>query len=53
MSVHRCPVCEGNGIVPKGFYEKISAKWSSIGSISEECRSCRGKGYVTIRETSK
>lgn len=39
---HKCPVCEGRGIVPPFFY-KIGAG----SSCSEEiCRSCKGLGYI-------
>ena len=40
---HLCPVCQGRGTVPSGFY--------SMGTLSsnvtpEQCRSCFGQGIV-------
>lgn len=37
---HRCPVCEGRGFVPAGFYG------SQVGTNPIECRACGGKGIV-------
>jgi hypothetical protein len=47
--IHTCLVCSGKGLVAHGFYG-----WQAIGSGTfsdsmfepEQCRSCRGKGYV-------
>lgn len=36
---HTCPVCDGCGEVPDGFYRR-----SYTGDI--KCRSCEGKGIV-------
>jgi DnaJ-class molecular chaperone len=38
----RCPVCEGRGVVPYGFYGDQGA-----GTGAEPCRSCGGTGIVT------
>ena len=43
----RCPVCRGCGQVDSGFYTQTSGNWSSGGG-TEDCRSCKGKGYVVI-----
>ncbi len=43
----RCPVCNGCGQVDSGFYTQTSGNWSSGGG-TEECRSCKGKGYVVV-----
>jgi hypothetical protein len=40
---HKCPVCEGRGIVPPFFYN-ISGAGSSC--CEETCRSCKGLGYI-------
>lgn len=48
ISIHRCPVCSGNGLVPCGFYAQTSGMWSTGGGHSEECRSCKGKGWITL-----
>lgn len=42
---HTCPVCNGNGIIAKGFYGQTSGSWSSTGGV-EKCRSCDGIGVV-------
>ena len=45
---HCCPVCEGRGIVPAGFYAvpKQQPSYTSTSSGPETCRSCSGKGIV-------
>ncbi len=52
----RCPVCLGNGLVPNGFYSTTRQEygclvWASGGTAPETCKSCDGKGYVTILPT--
>lgn len=42
---HRCPICEGSEIVPHGFYNQTSGRWSSSGT-TEKCRTCMGIGIV-------
>lgn len=45
--VHRCPVCDGKGLVPHGFYTAIGVESFTSSSISpEECRTCNGKGVI-------
>ena len=29
LAPHRCPVCNGNGLVPNGFYMQTSGHWST------------------------
>jgi hypothetical protein len=41
----KCPVCEGRGIVPGGFYNSLGNTWFAD-TISETCRSCNGKGII-------
>ena len=40
---HKCPACEGKGIVPCGFYSYWGA---SLGTTPEQCKSCEGKGII-------
>lgn len=47
-SVHRCPVCGGNGIVSNGFYNHTGNTWVTSTTAPEQCRSCHGKGYVVV-----
>ena len=44
--LEKCPVCEGRGIVPKGFYNFIGGNNVTNSSLGEQCRACGGKGYV-------
>jgi DnaJ-class molecular chaperone len=40
----RCPVCEGRGMVPQGFYGEQSV---ATQTGTEPCRSCGGAGIIT------
>lgn len=43
----KCPICEGRGKVPNGFYDLNSASAStSTDSAPEECRACQGTGLL-------
>jgi DnaJ-class molecular chaperone len=45
--VVRCPVCNGNGAVPSGFYNQAGVfNWTVSTTNSEECRTCAGAGIV-------
>ena len=46
LAPHRCPVCNGNGLVPNGFYMQTSGYWSTSSITPETCRSCSGTGIV-------
>lgn len=46
LTPHRCPVCNGNGIVPNGFYTQTSGHWSTSSITPETCRTCSGAGIV-------
>jgi len=43
---YTCPVCNGNGLVPNGFYTQTSGQWGSTDATPEKCRSCNGTGIV-------
>jgi hypothetical protein len=47
---YRCPVCNGNGLVPAGFYDApITNEYrASTNSAGEICRSCKGSGIVNF-----
>lgn len=44
MSIpYRCPVCEGRGTVPAGFY----GRFGGVTTTSDEsCHSCNGTGII-------
>lgn len=43
----RCPVCEGKGLVPAGFYGAIGVEsWSASDITPAPCRPCAGRGVV-------
>jgi DnaJ-class molecular chaperone len=46
LAPHLCPVCNGNGLVPNGFYMQTSGYWSTSSITPETCRSCNGTGIV-------
>ena len=43
---YKCPVCNGNGLVPNGFYMQTTGEWASTSVSPEPCRSCGGNGIV-------
>ena len=43
-----CPVCAGRGIVPAGFYQSTGLIWTSPDATPQQCRSCKGKGYIVV-----
>ena len=48
MYLEKCPVCNGKGIVPNGFYTTNNNFYYSTTTCGETCRSCYGKGYISI-----
>ena len=46
MEAQRCPVCNGNGLVPNGFYNQVSGAWPTTNASPEQCRGCNGSGIV-------
>jgi len=43
---YRCPVCEGRGIVPAGFYGPYATQSSQVTVAPEPCRTCGQTGVV-------
>ncbi|KKN02105.1 hypothetical protein LCGC14_1121080 [marine sediment metagenome] len=45
---HRCPVCEGRGHLPTGFYTSTNPDGSSSsgGTAPEMCQTCSGQGII-------
>ncbi len=46
LLVTACPVCNGNGLVPNGFYRQTSGNWMTTDLTPEKCRSCDGTGVI-------
>jgi hypothetical protein len=47
--IDKCPICNGCGLVPGGFYNSLQGhitEWIA-GSSSEICRACNGVGIIT------
>lgn len=45
--LEKCPICNGTGWVPLGFYNGFIAGTSPTTSpMQEPCRSCTGRGYI-------
>lgn len=40
---HKCPICEGTGLVPAGFYEYLL---NTISTTPEQCKPCSGTGVI-------
>lgn len=43
VTIYKCPVCEGRGNVPKGFYERREVEEKG----TEKCRRCCGIGTIS------
>lgn len=41
-----CPVCNGKGMVPAGFYDFHPSSECTIASTPEMCRACGGSGVI-------
>ena len=55
MSVVKCPVCNGNGMVSAGFYDHAGdfPQWVAHSTSPEQCRSCEGKGHIVLVESDR
>lgn len=45
MKPYKCPICNGTGIVPGGFYLSVNGYCSST-NTTEMCRQCQGTGII-------
>lgn len=45
--IQKCPICEGHGLVPGGFYNAVVGQlhWTSDRAV-ETCRTCNGVGTL-------
>jgi hypothetical protein len=43
---HKCPICEGRGIVQGGFYTSLPTSPSISTVVTEPCRACAGSGII-------
>jgi hypothetical protein len=46
LAPYCCPICNGNGLVPNGFYTQTGGRWITCSITPETCRSCNGTGIV-------
>ncbi len=47
QTLHTCPVCQGRGAVPSGFYGAVGVEsWTTNTLAPDPCRSCDTKGYI-------
>ncbi len=50
MTPHKCPVCNGRGVVEGGFYNQppMSHEYrpTSTGPMTETCKACSGTGIL-------
>jgi len=47
--IQKCPVCNGKGIVPNGFYFVPEGQsFVASGNILETCRACNGRGIILM-----
>lgn len=46
MRPYMCPVCDGKGIVPNGFYLAVGPYWATTSTVPDTCQSCNGTGVV-------
>lgn len=46
---YKCPVCNGVGTVPVGFYLMQTV---SSNAASQQCRSCSGSGIIYVQQES-
>jgi hypothetical protein len=42
---YKCPICEGKGIVPNGFYS-VYGSGTTTDASPETCKSCYGSGIL-------
>lgn len=43
---HRCPVCEGRGVMPFNFYHTGGNGMAATITADTACKSCQGKGVI-------
>ena len=54
VQVLLCPLCEGRGYVPLGFYSSTAGRaWTVSSTIPDRCRSCDGRGYVVVQSSDE
>lgn len=49
MTIVKCPVCEGRGVVPRGFYNPCPDQIHTT-IKPETCRRCNGRGTINYSE---
>lgn len=46
----KCPICEGHGIVPGGFYQAVADAEMVSTNATEQCKNCNGLGVVLVKQ---
>jgi hypothetical protein len=46
MNYQKCPICEGHGKVPQGFYGSLSPFYTGTAINLETCKTCKGAGII-------
>lgn len=52
MMPYKCPICNGSGIVPGGFYLS-TGNFTVSDRTTEPCRACNGTGVLWGPQTFK
>lgn len=43
---HRCPICEGIGLVSGSFYNSLPGCGGTTADVVQSCRQCNGSGII-------
>lgn len=46
MKPNKCPICNGTGLVPGGFYTSALGGTGTSSAATEQCRQCKGTGII-------
>lgn len=46
LKPYRCPICNGCGTVPSGFYDMYPLTYGCSSNPTEKCRACDGTGII-------
>lgn len=46
LKPHRCPICEGVGLVSGSFYNSLPGCGGTTADVVQSCRQCNGSGII-------